>query len=103
MITLQFASQVASITTSIVALVAGLLVLYGRQTRRRKLENYLEATAREPGEFGVRHRTILHLIAALGMSEAEILTASFDSKRIVRSVAANEHTHRAEAILLEYR
>jgi len=100
---LPYASQIASVVTSIVALSAGLRVLYRRHAKRRKLERYLERAFKDPGESGIRYRTVLHLIAALGMSEAEILTASFGSKKIHRGIAANEHTGRAEAILFEYR
>jgi hypothetical protein len=41
-------------------------------------------------------------MARLGLTEAEVLQASFGSKHIVRRIAADPTTLRADAILLEY-
>ena len=48
-------------------------------------------------------RTILHLIAKLGMTESQILEASFRSGKIARRVAEDNKTERASEILLELR
>ena len=96
-------ANLASVATAAVAIWA-----YGRFlcTKRRKrilLEDYLRDE--RPGKRGVRDqgsRTILHLVGALGMSEADILEAAFDSKSIKRAVAADPDTGRADCIYLRY-
>jgi hypothetical protein len=100
---LQYAASLSSILTSLVASLAAVYVWYGRSVRRRKLEHYLADVMASAGETGERRRSILHLIAALGMNEDEILSASFSSDKIRRDLVANERTGRAEAIMLEYR
>jgi hypothetical protein len=100
---LPYISNVASILTSLIAVAAAFRVLYFHYVRRKKLEGYLANIARTAYDKDVRSRSILHLSSALGMSEDDILRASFDSKRILRELAANERTGRAEAILLKYR
>ncbi len=100
---LQYAASLSSILTSLVASLAAVYVWYGRSLRRRKLEHYLADVMATAGETGERRRSILHLIAALGMNEDEILSASFSSDKIRRDLVANERTGRAEAIMLEYR
>ena len=65
---LQYAASLSSILTSLVASLAAVYVWYGRSLRRRKLEHYLADVIASAGETGERRRSILHLIAALGIA-----------------------------------
>ena len=97
---LEITSHWAAILTAVVAVVAYVWYRWGIHSKRIQLENYLKAektAARDKGQ-----RTILHLMARLGLTEAEVLQASFGSKRIVRRIAADPTTRLADAILLEY-
>jgi len=100
--TLQVVANVAAIFTAVVAVLASFYVLCSRWRRCRRLEKYLRNVkeAAQPGDRG--QRSILHLMARLGMTEAEILQASFGSERIRRALATDDTTGRAAAILLEY-
>ena len=44
----------------------------------------------------------MHLVAKLGLTEAEILNASFRSRYIARRISSDKDTNLATAILLEY-
>src|ERR1700692_3152954 len=74
--------------------------LWGIHSKRIQLENYLKAEKAAGRDKG--QRTILHLMARLGLTEAEVLQASFGSKHLVRRLAVDPTTLRADAILLEY-
>ena len=97
---LEITSHWAGILTALVAAGAYAVYRWDIHSKRIQLENYLKAekaAARDKGQ-----RTILHLMARLGLTEAEVLQASFGSKHIVRRIAADPTTHLADAILLEY-
>ncbi len=66
------------------------------------LENYLRTNRDERGPDDRGRRTVLHLMAALAMSEADILDAAFRSKHIGRKTAADPETGRAVALYLFY-
>lgn len=100
--------HLAGITTAIVAVLA-----YGgyslRKIRRRQaVEKYL-LLARN-GTSGTRvvsadkgQRTLLHLSAALKMTEAEILEVAFSSKRINTLNGTDPVTKRADCLLLQHK
>ncbi len=48
-------------------------------------------------------RSLLHLMANVGMTEAELIQASFRSKHIKRKIAPDNKTGRADALLLEWK
>jgi hypothetical protein len=100
---LEITAHWAAILTALVAAGAYVLYRWDIHSKRIQLENYLKAEKAAAGAAGNKgQRSILHLMARLGLSEAELLQASFGSKHIVRRIAADPGTRRADAILLEY-
>lgn len=103
MLVLDTLDHIASIATAIIAALAYFQFQMQRCQRRTKLVDYLKSKSpgsRSTGDKG-RH-TVLHLMGALGMTEAEILDAAFNSKHIKRTVAQDPETGRASAIYLQY-
>ena len=97
---IALAGSWAAIFTALVAVFGyGKYVLEHRQHRVR-LERYLKSEKAKAGDRG--QRSAFHLIARLGMTEADILKASFQSKRIARRVGVDKETGRANAILFEW-
>ena len=87
---LEITAPWAAILTALVAAGAYVLYRWDIYSKRTELENYLKAekaAARDKGQ-----RTILHLMARLGLTESEVLQASFGSKHIVRRIAADPTT-----------
>lgn len=84
---LEVIAQVASIATAGIAAVAYGRYLYDRRQKRLRLEHHLkdQKTKSKGGDRG--QRSIVDLMAALGMSEAEIMDAAFQSRSIKRIVA----------------
>jgi hypothetical protein len=78
---LQALADLASIITAVIA--AGAAVWYFRQRRQKtlSLENYLKV---ETGGNETR-RTVTHLAAVLGMTEADVIDAAIRSRHIERS------------------
>ncbi len=95
---LEVFANVAAILTAVVAVWAYGRYLWVQRQRRLRLENHLREE-RHAGDQG--HRTLLHLVAYLGMSEAEIVDAAFRSKVIRRRVSVDDQG-RADRLLLEY-
>jgi hypothetical protein len=96
---LEIASHWAAILTAVVALVAYLQYTGGRLKKRWRLESYLKPEKASGQDAG--QRTLLHLTAELGMTEAEIVDAAFRSKLIRRRVRPDQYGL-AAALLLEY-
>jgi hypothetical protein len=70
---LEITSHWAAILTAVVAVVAYVRYRWGIHSKLIQLENYLKAekaAARDKGQ-----RTILHLMARLGLTEAEVLAS----------------------------
>ncbi len=99
---LETLANFASILTAALAGIVTIYIWLDRRRKRAKLEAYLREvkTSAKGGEVG--QKTVLHLMARLGMTEAEILQASFGSKRVKRTLAKDDKTGRAAAMLLEY-
>ena len=96
---LEIAANWAAILTAALAAYA-----YGRYRldkckRVQKLEKHLREEKLRFADEG--KRTVLHLIANLSMTEAEILSAAFESKFIRSSVAVDENG-RADILFFEY-
>jgi hypothetical protein len=97
---LEITSHWVGILTALVVAGAYIVYRWGIHSKRIQLENYLKAETAAATNKG--QRSILHLMAKLGLTEAEVLQASFGSKHIVRRLAVDPTTLRADAILLEY-
>ena len=89
----------AAILTATVATLAYGRFLLAQHRRKRALERYL----REEKLMGVdeARRTIMHLMANLSMSEAEVLQAGFQSD-LVRAVPGVDDEGRAVRLYFEY-
>ena len=99
---LGIVSDIAAILTAAVAGWAGLYFWIDIRGKRQRLEAYLKQVKDTAKDDDKGQRSILHLMARLGLTEAEILHASFRSSRIKRTLAADKDTGRADAMLLEY-
>jgi len=100
---LDITEKIASIGTAIVAISAYAQFQWTRWNKKTALEDYLAEERpgkRSSGDKG--RRTILHLVAELGFSEDDILTAAFSSKKIKRTTGQDPETKRADCIYLEY-
>lgn len=91
--------DIAAIFTAGVALWAYIKFRCDQAKKQKKLEEYLKARKKNNQDY---QHSLLHLMARLGMTESELLSASFNSSHINRLLAQNDSTGRAEAILLEY-
>ncbi|WP_240545235.1 hypothetical protein [Sinorhizobium fredii] len=79
-------ANVAAILTPLVAVLAYSRFLWERRQKRLRLESYL----REQKLFECTgQHSFLHLVATLGMFEADIMDASYRSKVISRNVAVD--------------
>jgi hypothetical protein len=96
---LEISSHWAAIATAVVAVFAYGRYVYECYQKRRKLEEHLK----EEKSMGVDQgqRTVLHLMAQLRMTEAEVFDAAFRSKHI-RPANSVDWQGRADAILFEY-
>lgn len=74
------ASDWAAILTAAVAVWAYGQYLWHRRCQTKALEEYLKAEKNRPDNKG--QRTIIHLMARLSMTEAEVVSASFRSKKV---------------------
>ena len=97
---LSFWANLAAILTAVIAVFGYGKYQWDAKTRRKKLESYLKSEKEKGGNQG--QRSTLHLMARLGLTETEILHASFSSKHISRRVAKDPETNRAEALLFEW-
>jgi hypothetical protein len=99
-LTLDFVAQIAAIGTAAVAVVGYAIYALERREQRTRLEQYLKAERGKNIDAG--QRSLLHLVAAVGLSETELLQSSFRSRHIDRLNASDPETGRAGAILLVY-
>ena len=101
MICLGTIANIAAILTAMVAVFGYGYYRFDQWHKRHRLENYLKSEKENAADRG--QRTLLHLMAKLGMTEAELLQASFRSKHISRKISPDDKTGRAEALLLEWK
>lgn len=97
---IEIIADISAILTAIVAVVGYSCFVIDRYVKQCKLEKYLK-NEKQDGDKG--QRSLLHLMAKLGMTEPELLQASFRSKYIVRRVGVDKETKRADVLLLEYK
>ena len=95
---LEVAANVAAILTALGAGWAYGSYRWALWIKRKRLERYLKRARKT--KF-VKRGTI-RLMSDLGLTESEVLQASFRSRRTRRSVAVDPETGRANAILFEY-
>ena len=100
MIELGTIANVAAILTALVAAYGYGAYRMDQHGKRGSLEQYLKSEKEKRKDRG--QRSLLHLMAKLGMTEAELLQASFRSKHIDRKISPDRKTNRAEALLLEW-
>ena len=89
----------AAILTAVIATIAYGRFLHAQFSQKNALENYLR-TEKETAIDGGQ-RTVLHLMSNLSLTEAEVLSAAFRSKKIHPAVSVDEKGH-ADRIMFEY-
>lgn len=100
MVILETIANLAEIMTALIAAIVAVWYWCDQHQKRMRLENYLKAEKlTNPNN---RTHTTLHLMARVGLTEDEILKASFKSKHIARKVHENYDTHLADDLLFEY-
>lgn len=97
---LDVADKFATIGTAVVALWVGISYKLDRKRRRLALEHYLYS--QQPTAANSGARSLLHLVAQLMMSEADVLTAAFDSDKVETARRQDEDGVTKE-VLLRYR
>lgn len=100
LLALEIVSHLAAIATGVVAVAAYWMYLHDRKAKRLRLEKHLREEKEWDTDQG--QRTLLHLVARLGMSEGEIMDAAFRSKVIARRVGTDKEG-RASMLFLEYK
>jgi hypothetical protein len=81
---LEIAAAWSAIGTLAIAVFAYGKFLFERTTKRNRLESYLKAEQAAGEDRG--QRTLVHLVAKVGMSETEIMDCAFKSNHIKRTV-----------------
>lgn len=92
-------ANVSQIITGVLAIGTIAVYQWGMWSKQRELEKYLKAEKDGGGDKG--QRTVLHLMAHLGLTEDELLRASFRSGVIKRALAWDING-KATHILFEY-
>ncbi len=90
-------SNWAAILTAVIAVLAFGQFQYLRISRRVRLENYLRTVRSE--DQG--QKSVMHLMARLSMTEAEVMTAGFHSRKIKALIKADEEGI-ADVMLFQY-
>ena len=72
--------QIGQILTAAVATIAYVRYALAQRSRRRALETYLREEKLR--DFDQGKRTVMHLMAHLAMTEAEVLHAGFKASRL---------------------
>ena len=97
---LEISAACATIITAVIVVIA--YVHFGSvQLRNRwRVERYLKSEKEAGRDQG--QRSLTHLVARIGLTETEIMDASFRSKCIRRRIVSDPATKRAVEVLLEY-
>ena len=98
---LSILANFAAICTAIVAVFGYRKYCLDQCKKRKKLEEYLKAEKIDGKDQG--QRSLLRLVAKVGMTEDELIQASFRSKHIIRKVTTDEKTGMANTLLLEWK
>lgn len=96
---LSIISDWSTILTAVVATLAYGKYRWDQCCKTSLLEKHLKAEKDRSDDEG--KRTILHLMGRLSMTEAEVLSASFRSKK-VQSFFVTDSKGRADAMLFQY-
>lgn len=96
---LGMAADWAAILTAAVATIAYGRFWLAQRARRAALEDYLRMEKSGADDAG--RRSVMHLMANLAMTEAEVLHAGFQSK-LVKAVPGTDERGRADIIFFEY-
>ena len=97
---LRIGAFIGSILTSIIATGASFVFWASKRSRRVRLEQYLKAKKeKSPNELF----SVTRLMADLGMTEAEIFSASVASRHVARWVRKDRQTGFATEVLFQYR
>lgn len=96
---LELAANWAAIFTALIAAFAYGKYIIDRRIKKSKLEQHLRHEKLMNHDEG--KRTILHLMANLSMTEAEILSAAFTSQKVSSAVSTDDRG-RASMLLFEY-
>jgi hypothetical protein len=96
---LEVAANISQVITGVIAVWAILAYEYRIWSKRTKLEEYLKAEKATGTDKG--QHTALHLMAKLGLTQDEVLQASFRSKVIARRLKVGDDGL-ASQILFEY-
>ena len=94
-------ANIAAILTFAAAVFAYCSYRLEQRLKRKRLEEYLKNAKHTGSDRG--QRSLLHLMAKAGMTESELLNASFSSNHISRKIAKDENSDRAQALLLEWK
>lgn len=89
----------AAILTAVVATLAYGRFWLAQCARKKALEDYLREEKLGANDEG--RRTVMHLMASLSMTEAEVLHAGFQSKR-VKAVPGTDDRGRAVLLYFTY-
>lgn len=92
-------ADLASILTAVIAAGAAVYYWCDKRSKRKRFEEYLKAESQNPDNHS---HTVIHLMARLGMTEPEILHASFASKHIVHKIRKDYETGLASQLLFAY-
>lgn len=97
-------ANLASILTAAVAAWAWWSFGLDARKKKEKLERYLKDQKDKAKNLrdDKGQKSLLHLVANVGLTEAEILHASFQSPYIKRTTRGSEDSPLASAILFEY-
>jgi hypothetical protein len=96
---LSVTSNWAAILTAVVATTAYGRYLWVQLSQRRTLEGHLRKE--KISGVGSGKRTVMHLMANLALTESEVLSAAFRSKKISPVVGVDDKG-RADTLLFEY-
>ena len=100
---IRIIANIASITTAILASVAWGNFKFEARKKMRKMETYLKEAKESDAKIGKRGlRSILNLMARVGLTEDEVLKSSFKSAHIKRALGTEEGSELASVILFEY-
>src|SRR5258707_3752928 len=101
--TLDCFSDWAAILTAIAAFGAWGRYEWASCNRIKKLEDYLRDAKAEAVKAGKKGQfSMIHLMKEVGLTEDEILQASFKSKFIMRKEKVDGETNLATELLFEY-
>src|SRR2546422_10225538 len=93
---IEYLANLASILAGIVAVCAWALYGWSGWRKKKKLETYLKSEKEKKQDKG--QRSLLHLMANVGLTQSEILQASFKSRYIKRLLTTSSATHLANDI-----